>query len=192
MASKKLTKGELLDQIATFRPGAGTIIVAMSTPAMRKTNNPFYGRVTKVTKMTGVQLGTDFQSAKENSAKRSGCSFVAVPATVAGDPRRKNMEYVNRMVLVNKETGEHYLPVQWTNKSVTQGFVQFDSCFLLDNQPMTHSEFKHLQEFLQDSGKDYVPTDQRNFNEEEIRNYITLKLENVFTIQQGSKLLRLK
>ena len=190
MASKKLTKGELLDQIATFRPGAGTIIVAMSTPAMRKTNNPFYGRVTKITKMTGVQIGTNFQSAKNNSAKRSGCSLVE-PA-VAATPKRRSMEYVNRMILVNNETGEHYLPVQWTNKSMTYGFVSFDSCYLLDNQPMTHSEFKHLQEFLQDSGKDYVPKDQKDFNEEEIRNYITLKLENVFTIQQGSKLLRLK
>jgi len=189
MATKKLTKLELAEKVAEFRAGSGTTIVAISTPQMRKTDNQYYGRVTKITKYTGVQIGTNFTRAKMESAKRSGVEFDPTESMI---PRKGSMEYINQFILQDPDSGEFYIPIQWTEKNRINGIVKIESTFLLDECPMTQWEFKDMVDNYLQPSRDYVPADQENFEPGEVRKYLTLKFDNILTIKQGQKLLRLK
>jgi len=196
MATKKLTKDELISKVGEFKAGSGTTIVFISTPQMRKTSreddevkNPYYDRVTKVTKFTGVQIGTNFTKAKMESAKRSGVEFNPNKFMV---PRKGSMIYINQFILKDGDSNELYLPVQWTEKNRMKGIVKIESTYLLDECPMTQWEFKDMVDNYLYPSRDYVPADQEDFKPEEVRKYLTLKFDNILTIKQGEKLLRLK
>lgn len=67
-----ITKQELKDNLMNMKGGANIVsIVTKTTPRMRKTDNPFYDKVEKVSKVNGI-INWRYSNAVNNQRKREG------------------------------------------------------------------------------------------------------------------------
>ena len=118
-------------------------IVATVVPSMRKTGNPFYGRVTKTSTVNGM-IGFKYENSVNNQRKREniGKEFVA-------EPRKWGVRIAGTPIVEHK--GQSYLEVK----------VQrvFDTVYCVDNRLACDEEIKAI--------KGFFPTNKDNRQEVE-------------------------
>jgi hypothetical protein len=133
MASTTYTDQEGLTNVLKGLKGTTIITIdACVEPTMRKTNNPFIGRVKKVSRVNGM-VGWNYQNSVNNQREREGNEeeFVAHP--------RKWGERVQGTPFVTHK-GQVYLELKVQN---VQGTTYF-----LDNRPATDAEIEAIQAFM--------------------------------------------
>jgi len=156
----------------------GFTVETLTVPTMRKTDNPFIGRVTKKTIYTNAVLGCNYSNVINNRLVREGKepTFVAQP--------RKGMKRENEFFLVSlKDPNKFYLEIGLGKNTGT------DSTFFLDGKPATPSEEKEIKSFI--SEKKPTISTQTNAGLSAKNQYptTTTSFENVRRITQGDTII---
>ncbi len=156
----EISKNELLNVLMNVT-GTPFVHIVMETPVrMNKTNNPYYGRVTKRT--TGnFYLGSEYEKRVNNNRKKEGLE----PDFVTEKPKGKR--HISPCVLIDDKTGTvHYVHMEWFEETPPQ---KID--FILDgNDPIEKQLFEDYMV------KSYKPVKQ---GLERTVNVITPKLSNI-------------
>lgn len=154
-------------------------VLTTTKPQMRKTNNPYHGRVDNITERLG-NLGTDYENAVNNQREREG-----ITATFSAESMWKGAgEHVNKGIVRHKGTGENYL-VFYPKSDMNGHPMNSDQRWLVDGIPATEAQIAEIKSFMPsrtDSGKQGTekPVPWRVFN-----------LWNVLEVAVGGKVYRL-
>lgn len=119
-------------------------IIAHTEPKMRKTANPFYGRIYKASRVNGMvnfQYDAGVLRRLENEGKsadnfRQGQSWHEAVLTADG----KLTPFCK-----HKQNGEYYL------RFMLRGTIQSEYRWIADDQPLTDSQLDNLNVFIQKS-----------------------------------------
>lgn len=68
----KLTKSQLVETIKSIKGTTFATLETSTEPKMRKTGNPYFGRVRKISKGLNVQIGSVYEKAVNRQAEREG------------------------------------------------------------------------------------------------------------------------
>lgn len=152
----------------------GVVINTETEPRMRKTNNPYFGRVRKVTRMTNVAIGYGYENSVNARLEREGkdADFQAEK------PNGKHWICYPNILASDKDESQLYLRTTMRKNTIPKSVYTLDGQVVTD--PTTLAEIKS---FIYSSAK---PTNQ-GLNEGDeviVRDY---KLENVISITQGAK-----
>ena len=110
----------------------GTKMVTMTEPKMRKTNNPYWGRVRKITYLANVALGYDYERVVTAHIEKVGGDK---SDWVAEAPRGRHwVKGAYPFLLESDKDNTQYLRV-FTRKNTTR-----KSVFVLDNKVVTDSK----------------------------------------------------
>ena len=167
-----------LEFVLGLGKGVATNVIIRTIPAMRKTNNPYVGRVEKVTNYTGVQLGTSYNNSVANSISRSG----STEEFVVAKPNGKH--YINDFLLQSDKDDTKYLQMQYTKKMLNHNLVTVNSFLLIDGKKATIEEENAIKSFCS-SNNGSKKQENSGVTKEEQRIYICPKLDNVIYIKQG-------
>lgn len=154
----------------------GLTIKTATEPAMRKTNNPFVGRVKKVTTYTDAVLGVDYQNAVNNRLARKGFESNYQSEAPKGKKHYNNFFYQS----LDNET--FYLKIGLYSNTI------IESQFFIDGQLATAEQLAELKTFLQ--SKSHFCQKQADYglnNEQEQYSIVTPKASNILSIYQGNK-----
>lgn len=161
---------DIFDFINAFRNGTfGSVLVADTEPTMRKTNNPYVGRVRKVCRLSNIAIGYSYETYVNARRLRENLSADFKACPLQWGEWKKNYENV---VLTHK--GEDYLRVTMlpnTNVEVT---------YMVDGRVATESEINEIKSFLSKSSS----SRQGLTNEVIVRAY---KVSNIVSLTQGEK-----
>ena len=159
--------------------GAAISIIYCTEPKMNKKNNPFFGRVKKVTSQSGIHCGTSYENSVNNALSRSG-------STEHFDSAKPNgKHYISDFIQAsNSDESVHYFPLQYTRKQVNEGLVKTKSYYLVDNRLATASEVELIKQFLP-TKKPSSKQINHGMNEENEVIYIAPKVCNILAIKQG-------
>lgn len=151
----------------------GVTLVTATEPTMRKTANPFIGRVVKLTTTENAHIGVSYES-KVNNRLPEG----AEPYQVS---KASGQTYCNEFLNVSdKNPNQFYLRVGYTHASKAV------SEFYVDGRPATADEVQQIKSFCP------APKPcqkQINAGVTEEVTWRTIKVENVVEIRQGENLL---
>ena len=158
----------------------GVTLVTKTEPKMAKTNNPYFGRVTKVKVSTNVALGRDY-AAKVNkdleanglegtfkAQKASGRSPLGTDLLFEVNDNNPNICYMRVMYNKNSKTSEE---------------------IFLDGVKATPEEVKAIKEFFPKAS----PSKKQmacGLAEEDCERIVCYKLESIVEIKQGAKVLK--
>ena len=176
----KMTNSRVINFVSNLKKGCGTRIETETVPKMNKGGNPFFGRVTKKTVYTGVQLGTSYQNGVESAQTRSG-------ETAGYQSEKPNgKHYINEFILQSDKDNEvYYLQFQYTQGQLNANTVKITSTYFVDGKAATEAELNDLKAFL----GTHSPSKKQmeaGVDLDEIRFYLAPKIENVTKIVQGS------
>ena len=132
-------KNPILETLETIDGGRSTFatLVLETTPKMRKTNNPFYGRVKKV-QVVNVRLNTNYENAVNNQRQREGeqRNF-----TAAGNWHEKLADKDNGCISC-KKSDHSALYLNYIEEKKLQ------TVYLLDGLPATEKELQAIFAFF--------------------------------------------
>jgi hypothetical protein len=168
-----------IDFFSALNKGVGTNVFTTTIPQMRKTNNPFVGRVQKLTMYSGVVLGTNYENSVNACAERSG----STETFISEKPMGKH--YINPFLLASdKDESVLYLQIQYTEAMLQKGIVKIHSIFLLDGKEATEKEVEAIKQFIPTK---VAPKKQLEVGVDldKVRYYIAPKLSNVVALKQG-------
>lgn len=145
----------------------GINIVSVTIPKMRKTNNPFYGRVHKAKLMTNVGLGYNYKKNREDEQKANGEEVGFTPKKPSG------LHWVNFPFILqsDKDETKFYLRVNHRNK------MKSKSIYLLDGKPCDAATLREIMQFISVSAPN-TNTNVKPFN---------ITIDNIMAISQGNK-----
>lgn len=155
----------------------GVTITTETEPRMRKTNNPYFGRVKKVTRLTNVALGYGYENVVNARLEREGKSA----DFEADKPKGKSWELYPLFLCSDKDETQKYLRTTMRKNTATK------SVLTLDGEVVTDADtIAHIKSFIQSSAK---PTNQglEDENVVIVRDY---KVQGIVSIEQGEKMWR--
>lgn len=158
---------------ATF----GVDIFTQTEPAMRKTNNPYIGRVTKLTHYIDAVLGVDYQKAVNNRLERNGFE----PTYQSEEPKGK--KHYNAFFYQSLDGETFYLKIGiYQSTSIV-------SILFLDGQPATPVQIAQIEPFLQKKSNFVQKQADAGLTETEEQYHIVApKAQNVVKItEKGGK-----
>lgn len=152
----------------------GVVITTETEPRMRKTNNPYFGRVRKVTRLTNVAIGYGYENVVNAHLDREG----KTADFEADKPKGKHWVTYPTILASDKDESIEYLRTTMRKNTTTRSVFTLDGNVIED--PTIVAEIKS---FIQSSSK---PTNQgvEDGNEVIVRDY---KLEGILSISQGEK-----
>lgn len=161
----------IINQVSRMNKGIfGVEIFTETEPAMRKTNNPFVGRVKKLTHYVNAILGVDYQNAVNNRLARSGNE----PNYKSEAPKGKR--HFNAFFYVSLDGETFYLKIGlYKNTTCT-------STYLIDGHEATQAEMEALQPFLQTKSNNVQKQQDAGLNEGEQYHIVAPKAANVVRI----------
>lgn len=159
---------------ATF----GVQIITETEPSMRKTNNPFVGRVTKVTTYNNAMLGIDYQNAVNNRLERKGLANDYQSEAPKGKKRYNAFFYQS---LANEDI--FYLKIG-IYKNTTCHSILF-----LDGQPAKPEEIEAIKPFIQSKSSNVQKQQDAGLNENEQYRIVAPKAQNVLQIKLGERIV---
>lgn len=155
----------------------GVVIVTETIPTMRKTNNPYMGRVTKVSTYTNVALGRDYETAVNNVAERTNVNDTHT--FVASAPKGQLWSDYPYFLQSIKDAEQFYLRMTM-NKN-----TKITATYYVDNRVATSAEVAEIQNFLQSHGTSQKQKDY-GIKDEDVVIPISVKVENIVSVSQGS------
>lgn len=159
----------------------GLTIKTATEPAMRKTNNPFIGRVKKYTTYTDAVLGVDYGNAVNNRIERNGGERNFVPAAPNGKKWYNTFFYQS---LSNESV--FYLKIGIYKNTI------IESQYYIDGQLATNEQLAELEPFLIKST--HFSPKQSTFGLDGKNQYpiVSPNADNVLSIYNGKKPIFIK
>ena len=166
---------DLRSFVSTLTKGTFGIVIETETePRMRKTDNPYFGRVTKRSRIVNVAIGYDYENVVNNRREREG----KAADFVSDKPKGKHWVEFPTILASDKDEGQQYL------RTTMRANTKPTSVFLLDGKVVEDATaIEQIKSFIQSS---YKPQNQglEEGNEVIVRDY---KFESVVRITQGEK-----
>ena len=153
----------------------GVVLTTKTEPRMRKTNNPYFGRVQKVSRLANVAIGYNYENVVNNRLEREGKEADFESQKPNGKSWVKG--YENLFLVSDKDSEQFYLRTTMRKNTKPTSF------YLVDNRIATAQEEAEIKTFIQSSSK---PTNQGLDDGDEVivRDF---KTENVIAITLGDK-----
>ena len=156
----------------------GITLVAMTEPSgMRKTNNPYVGRVKKISYTTNVALGYDYGSYLEARAKKFGLD---VSDYKVEKPKGKKWFEHPYLLQSEKDETKHYLRCFYRPNTITKVI------WLVDGRQATEVEIAEIKSFIPEK-KVSAKQESFGFDKETevlVRDY---SFDSVVALYQGEK-----
>lgn len=132
----------IVDFVNGLKKGVfGVVLVAHTEPKMNKTNNPYFGRVTKVTRLTNVAIGYSYENTIHNRLERFDIENAEFKSE-APKGRHWVQGYENILLQSNKDSEQYYL--RTTMRRNTKASVEY----LVDGRPATDEEIDAFKAFF--------------------------------------------
>lgn len=155
----------------------GISLITLTEPKMRKTNNPYFGRIHKATYMTNVALGYDYENSVNNRLDKKGIES----NFQAEKPKGKSWDEYPYILQADKDTSIKYL--RCTMRQNTKA----KSVFILDGKIVTDASVEaEIKTFIQTSSTSKKQAEIGLYDTEQVivRDY---KLDGVIYLGQGEK-----
>ena len=177
-------KNSDIQSISELRKGVfGVHVTTHTEPKMNRTNNPYYGRVRKVTDYHNIALGTDYANTINNRLERLGIegNYVAEKA--------KGMHRYNDFLLQSdKDENQFYLNIIFDR---SEGSHTDEEVYLVDGRLATAEETKEIKWWIEQakskSGCD--KQEKAGLDKKEQVRIIRPKLQNVVKITLGARVI---
>lgn len=156
----------------------GVVVTTSTEPRMNKTGNPYFGRVRKVSVITNVALGRDYQNAVNARLEREG---LAADFKAEKPNGKHHFGEGGYLLQSDKDETKFYLRLT-ENKNTTRKVV-----WLLDGREATDDEVAAIKAFIPLYGGS---AKQAAFGLNEEVKVTDVLLENVTEIRQGNKVLK--
>lgn len=156
----------------------GITLVAQTEPKMNKRGNQYFGRVTKVTRLTNVAIGYSYENTINNRLERAGIEGIDFQ-TEAPKGRHWVEGYENILLQSNKNSEQYYL--RTTMRANTKAVVEY----LVDNRPATEQEINEFKVFFpkQSSSLKQAEAGLEDSEQVVVRDY---KLESIQSLTLGN------
>lgn len=158
----------------------GVVVTTNTEPRMNKTNNPYFGRVRKVSVITNVALGRDYENAVNARLGREGLETDFKAAKPNGKHHYGEGGY---LLQSDKDAEKFYLRLT-ENKNTTRKVV-----WLLDGREATAEEVAAIKVFVPICGGSAKQAAHGLDADNEVK-LTDVLLENVTEIRQGNKVLK--
>ena len=156
----------------------GVTIKTNTEPKMRKTNNPYFGRVRKISTYTNAILGVEYQNAVNNRLERGGMEANYVAEAPKGKKQYNAFFYQSL-----KDESVFYLKIgMYKNTEVK-------SVYEVDGRAATNEEVAEIKTFLQTSDGNVKKQQDAGLENEEQYRIVAPKFENVVSITLGEKVI---
>lgn len=107
---------KLNDFIDTIGNGRYFTLTTLTEPKMNKRNNPYFGRVTKQSVITGVRTGVSYSNCVDASLLRNDID----DHITAEKPKGKSWVVVNKILMSDKDNNQLYLRTSWDKSTKVQ------------------------------------------------------------------------
>ena len=176
MKTANFTITSVEDFVANIKKGTfGVTMITKTEPKMNKRNNPFFGRVQKITYLSNVGLGLSYQNTINNRLER----LELENNYQAEKPKGKH--FINDFILASdKDETIHYL------RTTMYKNTKSETIYLLDGQIVDGDILKEIKVFIP---KATTCQKQQNAGLEEQDQVIVrdFKVENIIHLAQGEK-----
>ena len=167
----------IINQVsATKKATFGVEIITETIPAMRKTNNPFVGRVTKVTHYIDGVLGVDYQNTVNRHLAKNGLEANYQSEAPKGKKHFNAFFYQS----LNDED-VFYLKIGIYPNTITT------STYFVDGHEATQSELEALKPFLQTKSNNVQKQADAGLTIENQYHIVAPKASNVVRIWKGKQ-----
>lgn len=122
---------ELKQFIESLGNGQYFSLTTLTEPKMNKRNNPYYGRVTKKSVITGVRTGVSYSNCVDASLGRNNID----DHINTEKPFGKSWVVVNKILVSDKDSNQFYLRTSWDKSTKVQS-----SALYLDGQEVTDTD----------------------------------------------------
>ena len=169
---------EIVSKVSKMNKGVfGVEIITETEPSMRKTNNPFVGRVKKISTYANAILGVDYQNCVNGRLARTGNEANYVSEAPKGK------KWYNAFFYVSLDDETFYLKIgMYKNTSVK-------SSYMIDGQPATDEQLAELKPFLQVKPQGVQKQADAGLNEEEQYKIVAPKATNVVLVRLGERII---
>ena len=167
-----------INAISEMKKGVfGVQVVTFTEPRMRKTNNPYLGRVRKVANYTHIALGTDYKRTIESRMERLGIEGGYEVEKAKGMHR-----YNDFFMQSDKDENQFYLNII-SDRSEGSHCEKY---YMVDGRMATKEEEMEIESFCEKSGSCKKQNDAGLSGREEVK-IIRPKLQNVIKIVLGDR-----
>lgn len=159
------------DFVSNINKGTfGIQMVSVTEPKMNKRNNPYYGRVQKITYMLNVMLGYNYENVVNNQLEREGktANFVAEA------PKGREWDMFPYILKSTSNNEQMYLRTTMGKATKTK------SIYVIDGKIASDDDVIAIKRFIPQSSN----TNQGTDVEIVVRDF---KLENIVLLKQGNK-----
>lgn len=154
----------------------GIVMLTATTPKMRKTNNPYFGRVIKVSYRTNVALGWGYEKTIEGRLEKKG-----LPTDFEVEkPKGKTWVAYPFILEKDSDTSVQYLRTFTRNNTTSKSVFMLDGVLVTDNNII--AEIKSFIPTPSDSAKQIA---LGLTNAEDRVNPLDYTLENILYIAQS-------
>lgn len=153
----------------------GVCCTLETEPRMRKTHNPYVGRVTKVTQYINVALGRDYYAAIENAAERKG-----LDGTMAHE-KPSGMDWFDYpyFLVSDKNPNQYYLRLTLNKNTAVK------ATYMVDGREATENEVAEIKSFLYDNSYSAKQAAVGLADDDEQIRPFSVKIENIVELHQG-------
>lgn len=158
------------------RNSFGVCAITETDPTMRKTNNPYVGRVKKVTYYTNIAVGRVYENGVNNRLEKEGL------APDFETEKQKGRTWVDfpYFEVSDKDPNQHYLRLT-LNKNTTTRVI-----YMVDGREATNVEVDEIKTFLSNSNKSSAKQSAMGLADEDQVKTFAVKTENVVSLWQGT------
>lgn len=161
----------IIEQVSKMNKGTfGVEIFTETEPAMRKTGNPFIGRVKKLTHYVNAILGVDYQNAVNNRLTRNGSEANYQSETPKGK------KHYNAFFYQSLDGETFYLKIGMYKNTTCH------SILFLDGQPATPAQIAQIEPFLQVKSNNVQKQADAGLTTENQYHIVSPKVSNVLKI----------
>lgn len=122
---------ELKQFIESLANGCYFALTTVTTPKLNKRNNPYFGRVTKQSVITGVRTGVSYERCVDASLGRNNID----DHITTEKPFGKSWVVVNKILVSDKDSNQFYLRTSWDKSTKVQS-----STLYLDGQEIRDAD----------------------------------------------------
>lgn len=167
----------IINQVsATKKATFGVEIITETIPAMRKTNNPFVGRVTKITHYIDGVLGVDYQKTVNRRLAKNG-----LEANYQSEAPNGKKHYNAFFYQSLNDENVFYLKIGIYPNTITH------SILFLDGQPATPTQIAQIEPFLQTKSNNVQKQADAGLTNEQQYHIVAPKASNVLKIWKGKQ-----
>ena len=112
---------KLNEFIETIGNGRYFTLTTLTEPKMNKRNNPYYGRVTKQSVITGVRTGVSYSNCVDASLCRNNIE----EHITTEKPFGKSWVVVNKILVSDKDSNQFYLRTSWDKSTKVQSSILY-------------------------------------------------------------------